>query len=399
MRLQIGALLGAALMLQGCAGHATFTGNTDTVEAKHAKAQIESLTTIPPTLLAAVSNRVPSETEIFQLTPAQQAHFLAFYHSPTVANLPDNKRLFRYIDNIFTNFSYLGQTYDASTALTLESGNCISLAILTSALARLVNVDVAYQRVNVAPVYRRFVNVMTLSTHVRTHLYETIEPAHNELVVIRPRLIVDYYPQSSNIRGDMISEAAFLSMYYRNLASDAIIQRDYAYAYIIMQKALSILPSDQENLNTMAVILNKLGETQQALALYAYAANQNDVSLNLIANYTDLLTKTGQKARADQFSERLLRAHSDNPYQWIDAAEERIASGEHFIARSMLQKAIDRAPYLHEAYFSLAKSYYLTQELSKADDALTTAAQLSQLPETEKLYTAKRAVLALVEEP
>ena len=63
----------------------------------------------------------------------------------------------------------------------------------------------------------------------------------------------------------------------------------------------------------------------------------------------------------------------------------------------MLEKTLERAPYMHEAYFALAQSYYLTQEVERADEALRKASELAYLPETERLYEAKRRVLALVE--
>jgi tetratricopeptide (TPR) repeat protein len=87
----------------------------------------------------------------------------------------------------------------------------------------------------------------------------------------------------------------------------------------------------------------------------------------------------------------------DNPYRWLDNAEYRIAQGQHLMARRMLERTLENAPFLHEAYFALAKSYYLTQEVEKADAALKRAAELAYLPETERLYEQKRSVLSLTE--
>jgi Tfp pilus assembly protein PilF len=273
----------------------------------------------------------------------------------------------------------------------------MSLAILTTALAESVGLDVAYQRVNVAPVYRRYANVMTLSTHVRTHLFAEEEDDANEIVVLRSKIIIDYYPQRSNIRGDMISDGEFFAMYYRNLASDAIISGELDEAYKLMRQALDVAPTDAENLNTLAVLLNKMGHSEKAFELYAYAINEQQTALNLLSNYAQLLTKHGRIGEAQAIQASMQYVEDDNPYRWLDNAEYRIAQGQHLMARRMLERTLENAPFLHEAYFALAKSYYLTQEVEKADAALKRAAELAYLPETERLYEQKRSVLSLTE--
>ncbi|WP_100643654.1 tetratricopeptide repeat protein [Alteromonas facilis] len=340
----------------------------------------------------------PDIQSIFALSPEQIAHFWDYYNDPIRAGVAEHRRLYNYIDNLYVGFSYLGKTFDAQTALSTHSGNCLSLAIVTTALANLAGLDVAYQEVNTAPVYRRFDNVMTLSTHVRTHLFEAISEEEESGKFIRGKIIIDYFPDRSNIRGNMIDEKAFLAMYFRNLASDEIIYGRYPQAYQLLTQALRVAPSDLETLNAMAVVLNKLGEPEKALALYRYGYSQSHSSLNLLSNYAELLRQQGNTEQAERISKNLLEADDSNPYRWLDLANERIQQGKHFIARSLLAKTLEKAPYLHEAYFALAKSYYQTQELVKADEALKQAATLAYRPETERLYLQKRAVLEAVEE-
>lgn len=336
--------------------------------------------------------------QIVSLSEEQLKAFHQYFYAPKRALTPKHRRLYQYIDNLFVNFTYLGETLNASSAFDSQSGNCMSLAILTTALAESVGLEVAYQRVNVAPVYRRYTNVMTLSTHVRTHLFAEFKDDPNEIVVLRPKLIIDYYPQRSNIKGDMISDGEFFAMYYRNLASDAMIDGRLHTAYELMRKAVYVAPEDPENLNTMAVLLNKLGFTNQSLALYAYALDRQLTSLNLLSNYAGLLERKGRTADAVQIQALMQDVDDDNPYRWLDSAEQRIAKGDHHIARRMLEKTLQHAPYLHEAYFALAKTYYLTQEVDKADAALKKAAKLAYLPETERLYEQKRSVLSMTAE-
>ena len=332
--------------------------------------------------------------EITFLNQAQQDAFRQYFYSPTVIDIPAHRRLYKYIDSLYWGFNYLGKTYDAETALELKAGNCMSLAILTSALARLVDIEVKYQRVDAEPVYHRHNDIMTLSTHVRSHLIETLPEDDKEFIGIRGRIIVDYYPQRGNIRGGMLDHNTFYSMYYRNLAADAMLEGKHDYAYALMHQAIEIAGDDVENVNTMAVVLNKIGYSKHALAVYAFGLELEQNSLNLLSNYANLLEQTGDNELAEKIKSKIDDANDDNPYHLIDLAETYISEGRYKIAKRLINRAIDRAPYLHEAYFALARTYYLSQQSEKADKALQTAAQMAYLPETEKLYEAKRFVLS-----
>ncbi len=385
------ALLVLFLMLSGCQ---TTAEKSPPESVVHVPSELASIIHIPGFDDRAVKSDV---SEIVSLSDDQLKAFHSYFYAPSRAYIPKHRRLYRYIDNLFVNFTYLGHTLNATNAFQTQSGNCMSLAILTTALAESVGLDVAYQRVNVAPVYRRYANVMTLSTHVRTHLFAEEEDDANEIVVLRSKIIIDYYPQRSNIRGDMISDGEFFAMYYRNLASDAIISGELDEAYKLMRQALDVAPTDPENLNTLAVLLNKMGHSEKAFELYAYAINEQQTALNLLSNYAQLLTKHGRIGEAQAIQASMQYVEDDNPYRWLDNAEYRIARGQHLMARRMLERTLENAPYLHEAYFALAKSYYLTQEVEKADAALKRAAELAYLPETERLYEQKRSVLSLTE--
>lgn len=385
------ALLVLLLMLSGCQTTAEKSPHESVV---HVPSELASIIHIPGFDDRAVKSDV---SEIVSLSDDQLKAFHSYFYASSRANIPKHRRLYRYIDNLFVNFTYLGRTLNATNAFKTQSGNCMSLAILTTALAESVGLDIAYQRVNVAPVYRRYANVMTLSTHVRTHLFAEEEDDANEIVVLRSKIIIDYYPQRSNIRGDMISDGEFFAMYYRNLASDAIIAGELDEAYRLMRQALDVAPTDPENLNTLAVLLNKMGHSEKAFELYAYAINEQQTALNLLSNYAQLLTKHGRIGEAQAIQASMQYVEDDNPYRWLDNAESRIAQGQHLMARRMLERTLENAPYLHEAYFALAKSYYLTQEVEKADAALKRAAELAYLPETERLYEQKRSVLSLTE--
>lgn len=337
---------------------------------------------------------VVAPQDIFYLTDAQTKDFLNYYHAPANAAEGGHKRLYNYLENILSNFNYKGETYTSTEALENLSGNCLSLAILTTSLAKLVDIEVRYQRVNAAPIYQRFHNVMTLSSHVRTHVYEPYyEVKEHELVLIKSKLVIDYFPQNGNVGGDIISYEDFVSMYYQNLAGDALVKEDYATAYSMLAAAMNVNDKNAETLNTLAVIHKALGNTDIAEAIYRYVLMHDSASVNVLSNYIVLLESQNRTSELSQIQQQLDSVKDDNPYRWFDIANRQYAKQNYSIALKYFKRSIEVAPYLHEGYFGLAKTYHKIGLPKQAKESMQKAAKLAHTPEEEYLYQAKLRVL------
>ncbi|GAA0859566.1 hypothetical protein [Aliiglaciecola litoralis] len=367
----------------------------------------QPLTTSEPTQPKATLNwQIPelpkmpvhSVDDIFALSREQQQHFLNYYYAPENQTVAEHKRLFNYLESILSGFDYRGDTLIARNALEDQNGNCMSLAIVTSALAKLVGLDVRYQRVNSAPIYQRFNNVMTLSSHVRTHLYQPkIPSAPNEIVIVRAKLVIDYFPENTNVSGDFIEAHDFLSMYYQNMAGDAMVKNDHATAYANLSAAMKIDPNNSETLNTLAVLHKSRGAQQVAERIYQYALAENASSVNLLSNYAILLEEQGRTKEWQALQDRLTEVEDDNPYRWYDVANRQFSKQNFAIALKYYKRSIEVAPYLHEGYFGLAKTYYQIGMLEQAADMMKKASELAFTPNDEYLYQAKLKVLSAKE--
>jgi transglutaminase-like putative cysteine protease len=80
--------------------------------------------------------------------------------------------LFDYLDVRVSGFTYKGETNTAKQALLKNQGNCVSLAIVTTAMAKLVGLEIEYQKVNSEPVYDMHEDILLLAGHVRTRVYQ-----------------------------------------------------------------------------------------------------------------------------------------------------------------------------------------------------------------------------------
>lgn len=338
---------------------------------------------------------VPKVDDIFSLTDPQKKHFLAYYNRPDNQQLIENQRLSNYLEAFTNNFNFRGETLMASEALVQKAGNCLTLAILTKALADLVGLETGFQHVHTAPVYSRVQNLLTLSSHVRTYVYEpNIVIPKGFTVFQRPHIIVDYFPQRSDIGGQLISDSDFVSRFYQNMAAQALANEEYDLAYSLIRAAMSLNPFNPESLNTLAVLFSRRGNSQQAELLYQFMLENTLATGIVVSNFVALLSSQQRSNEISVYADRIDSIEERNPYRWLDMAETAYASGHYMRARKYFGKSNSLAPYLHETQFGLAKTYYQLGELEQAERCLNKALALSYNLKNKRLYQAKLMTLS-----
>ena len=337
---------------------------------------------------------VIDEKSIFKLSTSQQQTFLRYYHDPKNDQQGGHLRLANFMQEIVSGFNFRGNTYTAFEAMDRLSGNCLSLAILTTALAKLVNIDVSYQKVNSAPIYTRYDHVMTLSSHVRTELHDPdFSKQKGLLYIFTPKIIIDYFPQRGNVAGKAVSTEDFIAMYYQNKASDALLEQQLDSAYSLITQALRVSPFNPQSLNTLAVLFKYAGHKTSAERVYKYAVALNTDYLDLISNYIILLEMEGRLLEVQALRQKIDQLDDQNPYRWYDMANRYFQEGDFRRALKYYQRAVDIAPYLHEGYFYLAKTYHQLGKAQLSEIAIKKALEMSYLPEDRHLYQAKMLIL------
>jgi Tfp pilus assembly protein PilF len=345
---------------------------------------------VPKKALFKPVNAVPQPQQIFTLLPHQQKAFLDYFNSPDTQHIEPHKRLYRYLESKISGFDYRGDTLKAEQVFDTNSGNCMSLAILTTALAALADIELEYQQVDSAPVYRLENDLLMVSRHVRTFLYDPgFNPEKGMVYFGKPGIVVDYFPQRGDRYGRKISQADFIAMYYQNLAGDAMAEGNLDMAYALIQKGLRQAPLNAQSLNTLAVIYRRAGEQQLAGQTYRYAIAHGTESLDLLDNYRQLLISQNRMQEAESVAQKLGDVDEYNPYKWLKLAEQAFAQQKYSRALGFYRKARDIAPYMEQPYFGLARSHHHLGNRVPAIRALEKAAQASYRDEKRDLYYAK----------
>lgn len=246
---------------------------------------------------------IPSPEMIHQLTAEQAEHFLAFFHDPDLAYLSPNRRIVAYMDHRVAGFSYHGSTYTASQAFTHNAGNCLSLAILTTALAKLAGVPIDYQLMDDEPVFQFHNTLVEKGVHIRTRLNDYQYDSAGRRVWLKSRIVIDYFPSGRSRFIGNLTEDDYLARYYHNIANEALKREALGDAYWYAVESLYYAPQSAETLNTLAIINRRAGHIDTAEQIYLYALDAGDNKLTLLQNYRVLLSSVGRNAEADRIQQ------------------------------------------------------------------------------------------------
>lgn len=337
---------------------------------------------------------IPVE-DIFRLTSEQKKAFLKHFKSPIRQYTPSHERVYDYLQHITMDFGYQGETYTAARALEESSGNCLSLAILTTALAKLAGVEASYQLVDSAPVFESHGSVVYKGQHVRTKLFGPgSDLTTGSYLLQRNGLLIDYFPTGGSRFVSNLSETQYIAMYYNNLASEAIAREDYNTAYWLLRKTLELTPNEAGPINTMAVVYRRVGDLAKAEEIYQYGIQHLDDKISLLRNYRVLLEQQGRYEEVAQINKKLTLLDDPSPFDWLHAAHGAYEEGKFREAAVLYRRAAKKAPYLHESYAGLARAYYKIGNRKGAEREFRNALENSHRLATRSMYEAKLVALS-----
>lgn len=382
--------------LSGCATSSNFHKASAQLKAsKHQSVEGEQTTQslqAPAIYSLAFSQVDVSQHKIFQLSKGQEQAFMDYFNRPSLEHLRPYERVANYLLDFNQNFTYRGSTFNASEAFANKQGNCMSLTVLSSAIANLAGVDYKYRHIHSMPIFSKQNNVELVSSHVNmTLLDRQIDRETGDLSL--GFITIDYFPESSHIKASRVTKNEVAIMYWHNLASEALLNNDVDLAFAYTLEANKLNPLHSETLNLLAILYNRKGHEELAYEVYDFMDRHKLATFTAVDNFAALLRQRHDYERANNLSDSIKSITESNPYTWINRGKAHFEEGRLTLASKYFTKATEKANYIHEPYLYLAQIYVQQRRIKAAREALEKAHSLAYLPEDEKRYKAKLAGL------
>ncbi|MBQ4834059.1 hypothetical protein J8L70_12470 [Pseudoalteromonas sp. MMG010] len=337
--------------------------------------------------------KTPSEEAIFTLSKAQKKRFLNYakQHFDTVRA---DRIIYNYLEEQLSDFKYYGETLSATESVSLEKGNCISLAIVTQSYAELLGLETSFQEVSSTPIYAQQGNLIYVSKHLRTKVYAPPpEKKKGVLSLFRSGTLIDYFPTRGSFYSGNASYNDLVSMFYSNLAGDTLQKKQYDFAYSFIIQANKYTPNHPELFNMAAILHRRMGDKTSAQHIYQTALEQDNVSVNLLSNYRILAQEMGDHALIEQINRALINDEKD-PYELLVIAANARQQGALIRAKSNLELAITKAPYIADLYLELAKVHFQQGHTARTQSLLSKAIELERDKQKLNIYQAKLLALS-----
>ncbi|MCX7545736.1 tetratricopeptide repeat protein [Marinicella gelatinilytica] len=325
---------------------------------------------------------------VFYLNGIQKDAFKKELRKPSNRTKLDIEIIYQYLQERLQHFNFYSETLTAEQAITQNAGNCLTLAILTNALANTTNVGVYYELARTPPVFQRENGYLLSSQHIQTVIFE--KKVGGIFYSSKPlELKIDYYSTAGSRTLRRVSVEEFQSMYYSNVAAESLIKGDSNVAYWNLKKALRIDPDNPIALNMLAVLYRNMGYDQYAERVFVHGLSLAKNQLELLSNYHHYLIEKGRQQEAAQVAVVIDDYHDPDPFKWIDMADQALFDGRYQQAVKYYKKAHNQAPYLDEPSAGLAKAYFFLGDQSKAVTAIEQALDNSHSKSKTTLYQAK----------
>jgi len=339
---------------------------------------------------------VPIDTrQVFAISPAMRD-----YVRHEIGTASPGKDVRRMLFDALYRRDKLQLEYDAAVtrnaAQTFEAraGNCLSLAIMTAALARELNMPIVFQKIDIDEVWSRAGNLYFASNHVNLALgrpRSDRNPFTTYNMDDNRALVVDFIPVPPKAREAAmpLEEHTVLAMYLNNRAAELLSTGHVDDAYWAARQAAEVDPLFTNIYNTLGVIYQHHGDQDAAEQALRYAHTQAPNNTIYLANLAQTLENENKLDEAALLRARLARLEPYPPFYFFQQGQEAMKQGDYVAARKLFEKELERVPDYHEFHFWLAVANYQLGNLRAADSHMALAKQNSTTRGDHDLYAAK----------
>jgi Flp pilus assembly protein TadD len=302
----------------------------------------------------------------------------------------DGVRLQELIDAIINEgtfgLEFDGKTRTAAETFRLRRGNCLSFSNMFVAMARHIDLDAAFQEVDIPPDWGFENDVFLLNRHV--NVYIDLGPMGVHVVDFN----IDDFKSSYDSR--TISDARARAHYFNNMGVESMQAGDTAAALGYFRKAIT--ENDAQfspawsNLGTLYL---RLDHSSYAEAAYLYALQYDNEDLVAMSNLARFYERQGDTERATAYRKQVKEHRRKNPYYRYQRAREAYATGDYDTAIKHLKYAIREKKNEDQFYHLLGLCYLQQGDQRAARHWLAKAQKVASTDALKSRYSSKLELL------
>jgi tetratricopeptide (TPR) repeat protein len=284
-------------------------------------------------------------------------------------------------------------TKTAAEAFDSRSGNCLSLVLMTAALAHELNLSVRYQSAYLEEAWSRNGNLLFASGHVNVTLGRRAVDIGSGRDA--STWTIDFLPAEDlrSLRVRDIEEKTVLAMYANNRAAEAISQGRLDDAYAWTAEAMRKDPSFMTAYNTLGVVYLRHNDLAQAERAFAYVLEREPKNTRALANVAETYARLDRAADAAAARTRLAAIEAVPPFHFFNLGLDAVRQSDWRTARDFFAREVARADYNHEFHFWLGLADWQLGDEAQARKQLQLAMDASTTRGQHDLYAAKLAWL------
>ena len=285
------------------------------------------------------------------------------------------------------------QTFDA------RAGNCLSLVILTAALAKELNLPIEYGKAVIDETWARSGNVYLLIGHVnvtvgRRSIEERMDVRRAGGVPSSGRaMTIDFLPppDAAALRTVAIPESTVVGMYMNNRAVEALTAGRVDDAYWWAREAIVQAPGLLLAYNTLGAVYARHGNAADAERVFRHVLDAEPGNATALANLVPVLVALGRHDDARRVAAERDRVDRNPPFVHFHRGLAALQSGDPRAARDEFAREVARDPGYHEFHFWLGIAHLRSGEPDLARRHLALALEHSTTRQDRDLYAAKLA--------
>jgi tetratricopeptide (TPR) repeat protein len=281
-------------------------------------------------------------------------------------------------------------TRNAAEAFDARAGNCLSLVVMTAALAKQLQLPIAFQALIGHETWSRSGDLSFVNGHVNiTVAKRLIDRVASFDSDTQLRIEFGQMPMGRGQALRVISEATILSMFMNNRAAEYLVRGAIDDAYSHAREAVIQDPTYASAYNTLGVIYVRRGLAAAAERAYRAALARDADHTAALQNVARLLLQQGRSAEATVFQSHLAQIEREAPFAHFDLGVAAAKAGQYAVARDQILREMKRDPDYHEFHFWLAVALYGLGDLDQARKHLDVAMKNSVTTRERAIYASK----------